>query len=70
MEISNEEQARAMLAAWENLAVPAQKKEIRLAIQQLELNSMYYEQKGSNQGMTRCDHCISLLSARLADLGE
>ena len=70
MEISNEEQARAMLATWETLALPAQKKEIRLAIQQLELNSMYYEQKGSSQGMARCERCISLLSARLAALGE
>ena len=68
MEISNEEQTRAMLAAWENLATPAQKKEISLAIQQLELNFMYYEQKGSSQGVARCERCIRLLSERLATL--
>ena len=70
MEIRNEEHAREMLAVWQQLAAPARKKEIRLAIQQLELNSMYYEQKGNSQGVARCEKCILLLSEQLATLGE
>lgn len=69
MEIRNEEHAREMLGVWQQLAAPARKKEIGLAIQQLELNCMYYEQKGSSQGMDRCERCISLLKEHLATLG-
>ncbi|MHB8790574.1 MAG: hypothetical protein ACYDBT_11895 [Desulfobulbaceae bacterium] len=68
MEIRNEEHAREMLAAWQQLAAPARKKEIRLAIQQLELSSMYYEQKGNSQGMDRCERCILILREQLATL--
>lgn len=69
MEIRNEEHAREMLAAWQQLATPARKKEIGLAIQQLELSSMYYEQKGNSQGMDRCERCILILREQLATLG-
>jgi hypothetical protein len=69
MEIRNEEHAREMLAAWQQLAAPARKKEIGLAIQQLELSSMYYEQKGNSQGMDRCERCILILREQLATLG-
>ncbi|MFZ5799001.1 MAG: hypothetical protein ACYCYR_16505 [Desulfobulbaceae bacterium] len=68
MEIRNEEHAREMLAVWRKLAVPARKKEIDLAIQQLELSSMYYEQKGNRQGMERCETCITLLREHLVNL--
>jgi hypothetical protein len=70
MEIRNEEHAREMLAVWQQLAAPARRKEIRLAIQQLELGCMYYEQKGNSQGIARCEKCINLLSEQLATLGE
>lgn len=70
MEIRNEEHAREMLTVWQQLAAPARRKEISLAIQQLELNSMYYEQKGNSQGIDRCEKCILLLKEHLAALGE
>lgn len=70
MEIRNEEHAQEMLAAWQQLAAPARRKEIGLAIQQLELNSMYYEQKGNSSGMARCEKCILLLKEHLAALEE
>jgi hypothetical protein len=69
MEIRNEEHAQEMLALWRQLAPPAQRKEIGLAIQQLELGSMYYEQKGNSQGVARCEKCIRLLKEQLATLG-
>lgn len=70
MEIRNEEHAHEMLAIWRQLAVPAQRKEIGLAIQQLELSSMYYEQKGNSQGVDRCERCILLLQEQLAGLDK
>jgi hypothetical protein len=69
MEIRNEEHAREMLALWQELAVPARRKEIDLAIQQLELSSMYYEQKGNSQGVDRCEKSILLLKEHRAALG-
>lgn len=70
MEIRNEEHAREMLAAWRQLAAPARRKEIALAIQQLELSAMYYEQKGNSQGTARCERCISLLQEDFAGASE
>ena len=66
MEIRNEEHAREMIAVWEQLAAPTRRKEIGQAIQQLELNSMYYDQKGNTQGTVRCEKCILLLKEHLA----
>lgn len=68
MEIHNEEKAREMLAIWRQLPVPARRKEIQLAIQQLELNAMYYEQKGNSQGVARSERCILLLREELGSL--
>jgi hypothetical protein len=68
MEIHNEEKAREMLAIWRQLPVPARRKEIQLAIQQLELNAMYYEQKGNSQGVARSERCIKLLRDELESL--
>ncbi|HBI16027.1 MAG TPA: hypothetical protein DDY20_11025 [Desulfobulbaceae bacterium] len=69
MEIRNEEHAREMLAEWGQLAAPAQRKEIGLAIQRLELSCMYYEQKGNSEGVDRCERCILMLKEELAGLG-
>lgn len=70
MEIRNEEHAQEMLALWRGLAAPAQRREIGLAIQQLELSCMYYEQKGNSQGIARCEKCILLLKEQLAVLDK
>jgi len=68
MEIKNEEHAREMLRQWQEKPVPAQKREIRLAIEQLELNYMYYEQKGNDRGITRSQLCMDIISQYLATL--
>lgn len=62
MEIKNEEHAVTLLQEWQKLPLPAQKREIKLAIEQLELSSMYYEQKGNDNGVTRTNQCISILT--------
>ncbi|GAB4343909.1 MAG: hypothetical protein Kow0089_20030 [Desulfobulbaceae bacterium] len=68
MEIRNEEHAREMLLEWGKMPLPLRIKEIRLAIEQLELNSMYYEQKGNEQGVKRTERCARILSEHLKTL--
>jgi len=68
MEIINEQHAQAMIAEWRKLQVPARKREILLAIQKLELNAMYYEQKGLGQAVTRTENCIAILRKYLDTL--
>lgn len=70
MEIKNEEHAREMVSQWRKLPVQAQKREIGLAIQKLELGSMYYAQKGNDQGVSRCEKSILILKEHLQNLGE
>ena len=70
MEIRNEEHAREMIKQWQNLPVPARKKEISLAMEQLELSTMYYEQKGNENGAERSARCHSLLREHLSSLEE
>jgi hypothetical protein len=70
MEIKNEEHAREMIGRWRGLPLPAQKRELNLAIQKLELGCMYFEQKGNDQGACRCMKCITLLRQRLEKLQD
>lgn len=62
MEIKNEEHAREMLRKWQELPLPAQKREIRFAMEKLELDAMYYAQKGNDRGAERAQSCIDILS--------
>ena len=68
MEIKNEEHAKEMLLKWQEKPAPAQKREIRLAIEKLELSAMYYEQKDNDRGLNRAQRCIEILSARLQSI--
>ena len=69
MKVNNEEEARRLIK--ELLAGPAaaQTRDLRLAMENLELDQMYYEQKGNEQGVQRCEVCLDLLRGRLAELG-
>jgi len=62
MEVRNEEHAIKMLQEWQKLPLLAQKREIRLAIEKLELSSMYYEQKDNDKGAKRAQRCASILA--------
>ena len=68
MEIKNEEHAKEMLENWQEKPLPAQKREIRTALEKLELSSMYYEQKGNDKGSARSQRCIRILSEHLRTL--
>ena len=70
MNIKNEKHAREMLEKWRKLPIPAQKREIKLAIEKLELGGMYYEQKGSDQGVVRCEKCVIILEEHLKSLDD
>ncbi len=62
MEIKNEEHAKEMIGQWRKMPLPARKRELRLAIEKLELSSMYYEQKGNEKGARRSERCARILS--------
>lgn len=68
MKVKNEEEAQSLIK--ELLASPAaaQTRNLRLAVESLELDQMYYEQKGNEQGVQRCEACLDLLRLRLAAL--
>ncbi|MBU0972024.1 MAG: hypothetical protein KKC20_15320 [Proteobacteria bacterium] len=68
MEITTEEHAREALAAWREVSVTVQRLEIRLAVEKLELNQMYYEQKGREEAAARTERCIRLLKDYLTDI--
>lgn len=68
MEIKNEEHAKKKLQEWQELPLPARKREIRLALERLELSAMYYEQKGNDNAALRANRCASLLTQHLESL--
>ena len=68
MEIKNEEHAREMIGEWQKLPVLARNRAITLAIQKLELSSMYYEQKGNERGAERVARCLVILKEHFTSL--
>lgn len=68
MHINNEDQAREAIALWRTDPARAQLKNLRLALESLELSQMYYEQKGNEQGMARAAACQTILTGRIAEL--
>jgi hypothetical protein len=69
MKVKNEEEARRLIEELLARPVAAQSRDLRLAVENLELDQMYYEQKGNDQGVQRCEVCLELLRRRLAELG-
>jgi len=68
MNINNEEQARSLIEQWQTDPPMAQRKNLRLALESLELSQMYYEQKGNAQGESRVIACIAIVNQRIQDL--
>lgn len=46
----------------------AQLRNIKQAIESLELSQMYYEQKGNEKGLKRAEKCIEILKEREKEL--
>lgn len=68
MKVKNEEEAWRLIEELRSNPIKAQCHDLRLAIENLELDQMYYEQKGNDQGIQRCQICLDLLGRRLNEL--
>ena len=70
MKLKNEEETRAAIEKWRGFSPGGQAANLRKAIEALELDHMYYDQKGSERGVSRCESCLKLLQERLAQLDQ
>jgi hypothetical protein len=68
MHINNEDQAREAVALWQTDPPGAQLKNLRLALESLELSQMYYEQKGNEQGVARTAACQTIIANRITEI--
>ncbi len=68
MNINNEDQAREAIALWRTEPAGAQLKNLRFALESLELSQMYYEQKGNEQGAARVVACQTIIAGRIAEI--
>jgi len=70
MSINSEEQAIETLRQWSEKSPRIQLGLLREAIEGLELNQMYYEQKGNDKGAARTEAILALLRRRLDELTQ
>ena len=66
--IGTEAQALQAVEEWKKEPVPVQLRNLRLAIESLELSQMYYEQKENDQGVRRTERCLAILRERTSGL--
>jgi hypothetical protein len=68
MKITDPSTARRLIEEWRPEPAASQLKNLRLARENLELDQMYYEQKGNSGGVARCALCLEILREREAEL--
>ena len=68
MHLKNEADTRKAIEEWQNFSAAVQAANLRKAIDIMELDQMYYDQKGSERGLERCDTCLKMLRERLAEI--
>jgi len=68
MKISNETTAREAMAVWRNKDPKEQLRHIRLSIETLELNQMYYENIENEKGVIRSENAIDILIQRRKEI--
>ena len=68
MHLKNEADTRKAIEEWQNFSAAVQAANLRKAIDTMELDQMYYDQKGSERGLERCDTCLKMLRERLAEI--
>ena len=66
--IDSIEKAYKAIEAWRSDPPNAQIRQIKIAIQSIELNQMYFEQKGNEKGALRMEKCIEVLQVRLHEI--
>ncbi|MEN8142901.1 MAG: hypothetical protein ABFQ82_04820 [Thermodesulfobacteriota bacterium] len=70
MHLKNEEETRNAIEKWRSFSPAGQAVNLRKAIEATELDHMYYDQKGSERGVERCEACLALRKDRLAEISE
>ena len=70
MHLKNEEETRKAIEKWRSFSPGGQAANLRKAIEATELDQMYYDQKGSERGLERCEICLTLLKDRLSEISE
>jgi hypothetical protein len=68
MNLADEITAKEAIDMWCSKAPREQLKLIRLAIETLELNQMYYENRGNEKGMIRSEKAIDILIQRRKEI--
>jgi len=68
MKISDEIKAKEAIDMWRSKAPEEQLRHIRLAIETLELNQMYYENRSNEKGIKRSENAIKILIQRRKDI--
>ncbi len=68
MSINNTEDANNFITSIQDKSIKAQGIQLIKAIEALELNQMYYEQKGSERGVLRTENCLAILKTYYANL--
>lgn len=68
MKVTNAADAKRLVEQLFASSIAIQTRDLRLAVENLELDQMYYEQKGNDQGVQRCEVCLDILRHRLAAL--
>lgn len=68
VKIRNEQQLAVFLDEIRSYAVATQVTRLSKARQSLELDEMYYEQKGNEAGVARTRKCLAHIDRRMAEL--
>lgn len=66
--IDNEEKVRQAIEDWCDCPVQAQLRNLKLAVDSIELNQMYFEQKGNDRGVLRMQRCLEIVKCRMLEL--
>jgi hypothetical protein len=70
MHLKNEKETRDAIDAWREISPAAQLSNLNKALEGIELDRMYYEQKESSRGIERCGTCLALLRERIDELNN
>ncbi len=68
MNIKNEADAADFIKSLVGKSIKAQHIQLNKVIESLELNQMYYDQKGSERGVARTEKCLIILNNYYASL--
>ncbi|MCA1765846.1 MAG: hypothetical protein LC633_06325 [Desulfobulbaceae bacterium] len=68
MHLKNENETREAIDSWRPDSPGAQLGKLHKALEGIELDRMYYEQKESARGVERCGSCLALLRERIDEL--